>query len=338
MIDGALAFAPLMRRWIGNELDRVPVSPGVHYIAHRDSLVPPDCVADHFRRVHELQLAAPRHRSDYFGIDLREPPALLSAPERERLFDPQIAAAAFRTAEIAIDPEALAAIVRARLAADPNIRLHTATEVRSVARDTDSAAVTVADRDGTRTERYDHVINALWQDRLAIDATAGIMPPRRWLFRYRFILRLRTAADPGIPCVTVVLGPFGDVVNYRTGEFFLSWYRVGMQYATADIKPPDQALAASDMAGLRAGTYRALARIVPSLARIPNDAVETAAVKGGYVFAWGTGDIDDPHSQLHQRSAIGPHSFGNYHTVDTGKYTMIPLFAKQLADRIRGSA
>jgi hypothetical protein len=37
---------------------------------------------------------------------------------------------------------------------------------------------------------------------------------------------------------------------------------------------------------------------------------------------------------LHHRYAIGPRTRGRYHTVDTGKLTMAPLFGKAVADRI----
>ena len=56
------------------------------------------------------------------------------------------------------------------------------------------------------------------------------------------------------------------------------------------------------------------------------------------VYARGSTDIDNPGSGLHERHAIGPRSFGRYHTVDTGKYTTAPLFARRLADRLAGAS
>ena len=58
---------------------------------------------------------------------------------------------------------------------------------------------------------------------------------------------------------------------------------------------------------------------------------------GGHIFAWGQTDIDDAKSVLHERHAIGPRSFGRYHSINTGKLTTAPLFAKQMADQIRAS-
>ena len=56
---------------------------------------------------------------------------------------------------------------------------------------------------------------------------------------------------------------------------------------------------------------------------------------GGVIFAWGESDIDDSASGLHERYATGPLSVGRYHTVDTGKLTTAPMYARAVADRIR---
>ena len=55
----------------------------------------------------------------------------------------------------------------------------------------------------------------------------------------------------------------------------------------------------------------------------------------GVIFAWGQTDIDDAESGLHRRCEIGPRSRGRYTSVDTGKLTMAPLFASQVAENVR---
>jgi hypothetical protein len=57
---------------------------------------------------------------------------------------------------------------------------------------------------------------------------------------------------------------------------------------------------------------------------------------GGIIFAWGDTGVDDPESMLHERFEIGVHSYGNYHTVNTGKYTMTPWMGMKTAERILG--
>jgi hypothetical protein len=58
------------------------------------------------------------------------------------------------------------------------------------------------------------------------------------------------------------------------------------------------------------------------------------ALGGGIILAKGTTDINDPVSQLHQRSRTGPVAYGSYITIDTGKYCLAPMHALDAADMI----
>src|SRR5688572_23290140 len=76
MIEGALAFSPLVRRWLGPGIDRLPISPPFDYVVHRDSLLDPAAVERHLHATHELVLAASDGgRADYFGRAYADPPA-----------------------------------------------------------------------------------------------------------------------------------------------------------------------------------------------------------------------------------------------------------------------
>ena len=59
--------------------------------------------------------------------------------------------------------------------------------------------------------------------------------------------------------------------------------------------------------------------------------------EAGVIVAWGHTDIDDHASELHNRHAIGVHSYGNFHSIDPGKLTMAPYFAEICAGRILGA-
>ena len=74
--------------------------------------------------------------------------------------------------------------------------------------------------------------------------------------------------------------------------------------------------------------------MVHALAPIRGRQLDGVWVKGGAIVAWGETDIDDPRSELHNRYAIGLHSWGRYHSIDPGKLTMAPFFAQVCADRI----
>jgi len=339
MVQGAIAFSPLLRRWVGSALDAVPVSSPFCYLVHAESLLSVEDIENHLRRSHEIALDESRGaQPDYFGHDYRVPPERIGDAEADALFDRRRFKAAYRTSEIAVDPEALAAIVRARVAADPKINCLLQVRVNGVRLDDDGLTIGVEIAGERARERYDHVVNTLSDGRLAVDKTLGLEPERAWLYRVKHYLRLRAPGlAPAVPSTTIVLGPFGDIAAYGDGNLYLSWYPAGMRGMSSDLSPPAWPLVLDEPASseVRRAIVAGLAGIVPALAGLSRDAVESGVVKGGIIFAWGRTDIHDPASGLHERHAIGPTSRGRYHTVDTGKLTMAPLFGKTVADRIR---
>jgi hypothetical protein len=341
LIKGAISFSPSLRQWLGSALDTIPVSTPFNYVVHANSMLTVSTMEAYFGAAQALAVEESQGVPlDYFGSDYCMPPARIPDGECDALYDRAAVAAAFRTGEISIDCEVLASLMRDRLAADSHIRCVLRALVISAAPQSDGVTVTF-EVDGSRqSARYDHVVNALWDGRLAVDRTAGIQPPRPWLFRIKHFLRLSApGSHRSVPSTTTVLGPFGDVVAYPNGTLDLSWYPVGMRGLSSEITPPDwpRVLDPATALEVRDGIMQGLTGIVPSLARLPQSQVETSVVLGGIIFAWGSTDITDPLSFLHERQAIGPQSEGRYHTVDTGKYSMAPMFAKIVSDRIRQS-
>ena len=337
MIEGALAFAPLLRGWIGSALDRAQVSTPFDYVVHRDSLLDVAQVEEHFDACHDIATRAlAGAEPDYFGSDPRVAPRRLTARESAGRYDPAAVQAAYATSEVAIDPRGLASVVRERLARDARIRCRTRTEVLAVARDSDGVDVQSASAGTSTTERYDHVVNALWDGRLAIDATAGVHPDRPWLYRVKHFLRLEPGAAPGLGSTTMLLGEFGDVVTYDDGGVFLSWYPVGRRGTSRDLRPPAWPLVldAATQDVVRQATAAGLAEALVAVRDLPTTALGAGSVQAGIIVAHGHTDIDDAQSALHERHAIGPRTFGRYHTVDTGKLTMAPLFALRTSQRV----
>lgn len=331
MIEGAVEFGPLLRTWVGDDLDGVRRAAPFYYVVHRDSLVDVAEVERHFADCHAIALELLDGREpDYFGADPRVPPRRLSPAESSAHFDPATVLAAYATSELAVEPVSLGVVVRRALARTPGIRLRTDTEVRAVTR-LDDAALVHTDRSD---DRYDHVVNALWDGRLAIDETAGIATERPWLYRMKYFLRLGPTAP--LPSTTIMLGPFGDVVTYDDSTVFLSWYPAGRLGTSAELRPPDwrTELDGALAKEVRAGIVEGLADLVPAVATLPAAGLDDCRVLGGVIFAHGHTDIDDPASVLHERHEIGPSSHGRYHSVDTGKLTMAPRFARLVGERI----
>ncbi len=341
MAEGALAFAPLLRRWTGRELGSAGVSSAFHYLVHRDSLLGPDELERRYQAITRLiGEASRRNGGDYFGLDPAEPVERLSGPAFNARFDDKRAAAAFRTPEIALDPEGVARLLRARLRENDRIRLRLNSRVLSAANTGDSAVVESVAAGQCERDRYDHVVNALWDGRLVVDQTAGAPLLRPWSFRTKYFLRVPAGKSAfSAPSATIVLGPFGDVVNYASGALFLSWYPIGRRAFSANVaSPPSLILPPGSDELLRTNIPRSLAELIPSVSAIDEGHLAKAQVQGGVIYALGDTDVCRADSLFHQRSRVGPCSYGRYHSVDTGKYTLAPLFAQRLVDQIMGPA
>jgi glycine/D-amino acid oxidase-like deaminating enzyme len=338
MARAALAFAPLLRRWTGGTSDLLRTSQAFCLALHRDSLVTADEMEAYLRACAACtQQAASSGPADYFGRDYTAPVQRLEGVADT--FDSDFVTAVFRVPEVALDVTALADVVRAALSREPDIHLRLNAEVTEV--DVSGQTPCVRGRcDGSAwSEPYDHVVNAAWDGRLAIDATAGAKPKMPWLFRMKYYLRL-PAHDSmaGLPPTNFVLGPFGDMVRYADGSAYLCWYPDCVRLMSSLVTPPrwPRRLEPDSEASLRVSVFEHLQQLVPSLSRLPDEILLGGEIHGGVIFAAGSTDIADPASGLHQRTAIGPVSYGRYHTVDTGKLTTAPLFATVISDRIRG--
>lgn len=338
MLRGAFSFGDSLSRWIDRKTLESLLSPGFDYLVHRDTLVPPDAVERHFASVAELFAEVRGHAGgDYPGYDGGPLYRRLTASEIAERYNPSVVLDGYATEERGIDSWVVAAHLRSALAAHPRITLRTGCRVVGV-NDTESGfQVELGGEPRRRDGPYRSVVNALWANRLLIDARRGRHPGRRWLNRFKLGVNYRI--DPQrscVPTMTLLLGRFGDTVFYPTGRAYISWYpagMIGMESRLQEFVWPE-ILGGADLAAVRRDTVDALAAICPAVAELDAGALEPPITDGGAIFAWGETDIDDPNSVLHQRFAVGVHSDGAYHTVDTGKYTLGPMFAQEVADRI----
>jgi len=342
MVAGAFCFAPLMERWLGAALQPTLLASPFLYLVRKDSQLGADELERRYRGIAALiDAQTGSSGADYFGCSRPMRAERLSARAQCGIADDAEIAATFRTAELAVDPEALARLLSQRIMGEPRIRLRPHARVLSMHTQADQAMVRCAVDGEIRTLACDHAVNASWEGRLAIDSASGIDLPDEWCFRAKYFLRLRGARGAAaVPSATIVLGPFGDVVRYANGDLFLSWYPAGRTAWSDEAAPPywPSTLAEPQAATLRQGIRDGLQGIVPALRDLEPDAVAGGEVHGGVIYARGRTDISDPASGLHQRWNIGPRSHGRCHTVDTGKYSVAPLFARQIADTICGAS
>jgi glycine/D-amino acid oxidase-like deaminating enzyme len=339
MMTGALSFAPFLERYLGWPTRSFSVSVPASYVVHRKSQQRAEDVYAYLRTVHALiNEAAEGRNQSYFGRDLSAPLRSWTAAEKEAEFDPTTALAVFSTPEIAINPIELAQRVRECVASLPHIEVRCSRTIVGALEERDGIQVLSEGRDGLSRDRFDHVVNALWDGRLGLNEAMGFRANRPWLHRLKYGVSFRLPRDVRPPpSATFVLGPFGEVVTYGDGLIYLTWYPECLQAISTDVTPPHWATHPPEPLRSRilAGTFRALSGIVTSLRNLNAEGLLEAGVKGGAITAWGKTDIYDPASELHRRYEIGVTSNGRFHSVDPGKLTMVPHFAEVCAERIR---
>ena len=343
MLEGALSFRRILRRLVGERIDSLSTSTPFCYLVAEDSLVSPAGLQERYAAIEQIYINKLRTRPDsnYLGrrpeslfkrINLRELPSQVRAA---RLIG------AFRTEELAIDTFELARVIRGALAISPRIRFMSHRKVTAVDRRAGRFRVEGTSPEGSWTVEAGQIINALWDSRFQIDRTVGIEHPPGWVHRlkYRVIARIPDRMQAG-PSVTMVLGPYGDVVIRPNSTAYFSWYPLGLQGWTHALAPPDswnkpckgeigkQAFAsiARDLLSAIDHWYPGAAESVPVI------------VDAGVIVAYGESDVNDPKSGLHDRTRIGVASFDGYHTVDPGKLTTAPLFGVKAARHVLGLA
>jgi hypothetical protein len=210
--------------------------------------------------------------------------------------------------------------------------------IRSIERTPDGFCVQGTRDDGAAwTERAEIVVNCLWDGRLELDRQLGISTERPFVMRlkYRVLGELdRSLQD--LPSMTLVLGRYGDIVRYDNAPTYFSWYPACLQGWSSTLTPPaqwDAVCAGSPPAEIAAKVARetldAFDAFIPGVGRTP-----VTIVDGGIIYAWGETDIDDRSSALHRRYEIGFTAHDGYYSIDTGKFTCAPFFAKKLLEHL----
>lgn len=337
LILGAVHFMSCLRRWIDIDATDVIGEP-YHYGVHRGTMTGAEELAAHYDRCRQLlEDACSSTGLTYLDGERTLVAEQVPKADMEALVSPEHFLTAFRTSELAVDPRVVGDLLRAAVQANTRIRFVPNARVSGVARSgAGTLDVSFEKQEAEHTEAYDQVVNSLWHGRLEIDAQLGLAPNRGWIHRYKLGGWINHPVAAGsVPSMTCVLGPFGDIVNLGRRGIYFSWYPGGLVGTSNELRAPDweeSVSPAQRQAILRRSWDEWLARC-PTLRSVPyRDGEVTAA--GGFIFAWGTKDIDDRRSALHQRYDIGVHSAGNYHSVNTGKYSMAPYLGCKTAERV----
>ncbi len=338
-LKGAMHFRYLLSRWLGSAVEQLHYSTPFMYLVAQDSLLTPEELTQHYAALQSIytQLLADHPELDYLGQKPGRLYRRLAFNQFEQHFQIDRFIAGFETAELAIDTDQLARLLRQAIAAAPNIRFLPRRRVKAVERINGILRVEGTGVDGQWCVDARQVVNSTWESRLAIDQGLGLEPPENLLHRlkYRVIARVPEALRRS-PSATMVLGRYGDVVIRPDGTAYLSWYPLGLRGWTDALSPPTSwnapcrgVVEASDARSFAASVMAEIDTWFPGIG-----AAQPLLVDAGAIVAYGRTDVDDASSGLHDRTRIGVTSVNGYHTVDPGKMTTGPLFAMVAADRI----
>lgn len=338
MINGALHFISYLKRWVDIKPEEI-ISTPFYYGVHKGSLMSPEELAVHYKRCSNYFTEARNHfKKDY--LDLFDSLEVSRLPDSEisSIANPDYMEAIFRTTEYAVEPRIISEKLTDAVHAHPNITLILNTKITAVSNHENDLKINFIQGKTTGSEVYPEVINATWNGLLAIDKTMGIEPPQKWSHRYKFGNKILIPLKPeDLPSLTIVQGPFGDTVNFRERGLFMSWYPVGRTGWSEDYRAPDwdSQYSTEERMEVFEKSLEKIALRIPALNNLSYQSNEISPV-GGVIYAHGNTDVDVAESKLHTRFEVGMRSFGNYHTVNTGKYTIIPLLAVNIANRICG--
>ncbi len=332
LLPGGLAFRRLTEQLIGTSIAPMVSEHDEIYLLHRASVTDAAAAAAYYDAVGALVCSHP-HAAGYLAPALAAP-VRLSSTELERTCTAGEIVAGFRVAERSVPTSWIADRFVDAVAADAAIEARMRTRVVG-ASPTGAANGQWRIHTGAGQEGpFDAVVNALWEGRLAVDATAGLPAPAVWSHRYRLAAFVRSTHPIDVPSVVVAAGPFGDVKSYTRRDFYLSWYPAGLAAEGRGLAPPPRPhQSPTERAGIVATIFDRLGELVPAVRTLAG-AVESARLEGGWVYAAGEGSLADPAATLHRRDRIGIRQTGSYISVDTGKYSVAPWLARQVADLI----
>jgi hypothetical protein len=321
MLDGAAGFVEGIERSTGRRLRNEWFSEPVIYVVDPDSQFPVDELWGRSRQL--AGILAERARSESGLRRYADGPSVLSC------LQPDAAAqatglgrisAAWRTSERCIAPGPVAALIREAVA-ERRIPLVTATARRISSEGKGWVVEAEPESFSARA-----VVNASWESRTLLDRDVAEAPgPRSIRYKYALFGKGLKSIRRLAPS-TRIIGRFGDVTPYGNGEAYLSWYPAGLAGLSDDGTPPEHV--EPSLATLKAQTLAGLG-LSPEVLEAAQASWE---VRGGYVIAHGSGDIDRPSSLLHYRDRFGAFELApGYVSVDTGKYSCGPMLASRAA-------
>jgi len=343
MAEGAASFRSIVAELTGFDVSEALSTPFL-YAVHHDSLVSPEAIDAHFRRCSDFfseSNESGRWRSGYVDGTSHVGHRRLDTAEWVHDLDPDSFSAVFQTSELGVDPRRLAAEVSRAVRENSRIRLNLGVRVHTVDPEPlERWSLNAAEGPIADGSSFDVVVNSSWSDLLRLDRQVGLSPPPEWSYRFKLGNRVARSVSPeDVSSVTVVLGAYGDIVNFGQGGVFLSWYPSGRLILTDEIDLPDWN--GDEFRTRREAAYvesRITWESMSEKLRALDVGSSEVDSRGGMILAAGRLDVNDPDSPLHSRVRVGLDQTGSYISLNTGKLTLAPLMARRAADMVEATA
>lgn len=317
MLTGATTFASIVEQAVGHPIDwDAMASADFEYLVMPGSLASPGELSARYAQMNAMLAELPSR--SYLGNPLTS--IIDEKPGR----DTATGLPAFSSRERSVEPIALRDIVVDALHGE-SVEMRLGAHVTKV--EQSDGVATLQFRDGTVSEPFDAVINATWHDQ------GTLVPATDWhALNYRVKLAVRVPNDSFARAITLVHGPFGDLVALPECTY-LSWYPVGRLAHGSGLLAPAHVTAA------HASLFEqhSIAREILDSLRATNlwsgDPVEYQII-GGVIMGHGAVDIDARDSELHARSEFHVLTTGRLFTPVNFKFTTAPLAALRAVERL----
>ena len=205
LLTGGLAFKALTEELVGCAIDPAVSRDDDLYVLHRASVVGADDAGRYYEAVSGL-VEQHAERAGYLSPIRDARPRRLSQRELDAGFDTAAIVAGFRVPERSVATEWVADRFAAAIDAEPRIDCRLRTTVPggrgAVGRLVRPLHV---ETDGGVDGPFDAVVNALWDGRLALDASLGLPLPKTWSHRFRLSAFVSTTRDVEVPSAVVRL-------------------------------------------------------------------------------------------------------------------------------------
>ena len=324
MIEAALAFGGLLERAVGTPIDWPSLTSDTFaYIVMPTSLAPAEELQRRYAAINrQFRSSVERCGGNYLGRPI------VDVIDEQLMVDAVTGLPTFCSRERSVDPSRLGALLVDAVERHALIDVRVGTRVRSAAPAEDGVILTVGES-GVESLRFDAMVNCAWEGRSGLMVDAVASGPTQ--FNYRVKVAATLQSPHPVPSVTLVHGPFGDVVDYGD-RLYASWYPVGRVAHEAGMAPSAELLAMVDSDDLHANAEQQVAAL-KGIGVLPESAACVDAV-AGVIIGDGALDIDDPRSELHHREHFTVIRDGRIITPLNYKFSTAPLAAARAADLV----